>query len=281
MQGESKMQKSKRTLWNEHEDYYLTVHYAEEDKERILVNLPNRSWDAVKLRAAKLGLKRSHKFKRDSKLEVLLDGSFKSLYWVGFLLADGHFSDTKRIVLKLSSKDEEHLSRFANYISSNYTLSSRKLGDKEYPTATVTAQNIDVVPKLCSIFGISSNKTENPPDMYKYTFSEEQLFSLVIGFIDGDGSIIQLHDRPDFNLRVKCHKSWINNLLFMEHLLYKVSNTPIKEPPLTNINNQGYAQFCISNNTVIKNINKKAIELGLPIMTRKWGKVLNYARFLQ
>ena len=268
------MQKTKRTLWKEYEDSYLALHYAEEDKERIMANLPNRSWDAVKLRAAKLGIKRSHKFRRDSKLEVLLDNSFKSLYWIGFLLADAHFSDTKRIVLKLSSKDEEHLSRFANYISSNYTISSRKLGDKEYPTATITAQDIDVVPKLCSMFEINSNKTENPPDMYKYNFSEEELFSLVIGFIDGDGSITRLHNRPDFNLRVKCHKSWANNLLFMEQLLYKVSNTPIKEPPLTNINNQGYAQFCISNNTVIKNINKKAVELELPIMARKWDRVL-------
>jgi hypothetical protein len=273
MQGEIKMQKTKRTLWNENEDSYLTMHYAEEDKEKIMENIPNRSWDAIKLRAAKLGVKRSYKFRRDSKLAVLLDNSLESFYWIGFLLADAHFSSKKRIILKLSDKDEEHIARFADYISSKYSVSSRKLGDKEYPTVTITAQDIDVVPKLCNIFDISSNKTENPPNMGIYCFLPEQLFSLTIGFIDGDGSITKLHNRPDVNLRVKCHNTWIANLLIMEHTLYTITNNPVKEPPLTNINNQGYAQFCISNNKIIKAIKSKAIEYKLPIMNRKWDKI--------
>jgi hypothetical protein len=273
MQGENKMQKAKRMFWDKEEDSYLTASYAEESKDKIMENIPNRSWDAIKLRAAKLGLRRSHKFGRSTKLEILLNNSLESFYWMGFLLADAHFSNKKRINLTISQKDEEHIAKFAHYISGKYSISYRTLGSKDYSYVKVVAQNVDVVPKLCKIFDINSNKTKEPPNMLKYTFSDEQLFSLIIGFIDGDGCISKLHNRSDFNLRVKCDNTWLPNLLVMERVLYTVTSNKIKEPPLTKLNTQGYSQFCISNNKVIKDIKKKAIEYNLPIMARKWDKI--------
>ena len=66
-------------------------------------------------------------------------------------------------------------------------------------------------------FNISNNKTKNPPDISKYEITEDQLISLIIGFIDGDGSIYV----PSYTekLRIECHKNWYDNLLFFENCL--------------------------------------------------------------
>ena len=52
---------------------------------------------------------------RSSNLSILLDDSFESFYWMGFILADGCFFEN-RLQITLAIKDKEHLQSFANYV---------------------------------------------------------------------------------------------------------------------------------------------------------------------
>jgi hypothetical protein len=97
---------------------------------------------------------------------------------------------------------------------------------------------------------------------------------MLIGFIDGDGTI---QDRKITKVKfvgIKCHSSWLQILnLFIERLSDQVG----VKIPVGKINARGYARVFITNNIHIKYLKNKAIEFNLPILTRKWDKIdLNF-----
>lgn len=53
---------------------------------------------------------------RNKKLYKLLENSPEAYYWLGFLFADGHFTQSNRLVLSVSIKDKVHLERFIKFI---------------------------------------------------------------------------------------------------------------------------------------------------------------------
>lgn len=264
--------------WSKAEEEFLVQNYYNLDQESLLeyFSITNRSWDAIKLHARVLNLNRSADIYRESKLSILLDNSLISNYWIGFILADGHISDNIRLHINLSKVDENHLKKFADYIKCynvyNFSINTGYKLDAEY--CKLSAQNKEIIPKLCEIYQIQSNKTENPPEFKKYTLSNEQLLSLIIGFIDGDGNIQKLQNRKYCNLRIKNHISWINNLKFIENKVYEIFPTAKNSDSLTKENNEGYASLIISNYQIIKQIKQFALDNQLPILERKWDKVI-------
>ena len=54
--------------------------------------------------------------KKNYDLSILLDNSYISFYWIGFLLADASFIDN-RLKIIVNNKDKEHINNFAKYIS--------------------------------------------------------------------------------------------------------------------------------------------------------------------
>ncbi|NPV13032.1 MAG: hypothetical protein HPY57_14800 [Ignavibacteria bacterium] len=117
-------------------------------------------------------------------------------------------------------------------------------------------------------YNIQSNKTYNPPNLD--SILDDKLFSLIIGFIDGDGSITKQFKRKDAILRIKCHSSWV--FILQKFLLHLYENYNGKIPSVK-INNQGYACFNITNSIILKNIKNKCLELNLPILKRKWDNI--------
>jgi len=263
-----------RKFWTKKEDDILYNNYYDLPLEQLQELLPNRTWTAIKLRARKLDLYRSFSHRRSSNVKNLISGSLIGFYWVGFILADGYIQDNNRLYVTLSSKDKDHLNKLALFLNINLRTGRAKVNDKIFDTATISCKDVDNIPVLCNIFNIDSNKSENPPDFNSYVFTEEQLLALIIGFIDGDGSITKMHKRKDFNLRIKCHSSWVDNLYFIEQTIYNYCKLPNKQPSLTKINNQGYASLCISNNEIIKKLKIFTIEKSLPILERKWDKII-------
>ena len=81
-------------------------------------------------------------------------------------------------------------------------------------------QNKDICIKLCDKFNIKNNKTYEPMELNNYSFNKELLFSLIIGFIDGDGCINKVYKKQDCNLRIHLHSSWLDNLIFIENFIY-------------------------------------------------------------
>ena len=139
-----------------------------------------------------------------------------------------------------------------------------------YEQCSLSVQDSKYIPILCENLGIKNNKTTNPPDIKKLkTLEFEKLYSLIIGYIDGDGNIKKQYKRKDFQLSVKCHKSWID-------ILSLFSKT-IDETNKAKINSCGYAEFHVTKTSNLKKLKKFAIKNNLPILERKWNNVdVNY-----
>lgn len=255
----------KCTKWTKEEIDIIVENYEKSEKEKLINLLPNRSWDSIKLKANSLYLNRSFDFHRESNMNVLLENNLETFYWIGFILADGHINNKIRIKITLSYRDIEHLMKFSKYIECDNIQS-------DDISCTITLQNKDVCPKICEKFDIKSDKTYFPPNFELFKFSKELIFSLIIGIIDGDGNISRVYKREDSNLRIHLHKSWLNNLIFIENFLYDYFSIN-KEKNYSKIGNDGYSNLTISNNIILKKIKKECIRLNLPIMKRKWDNI--------
>lgn len=252
--------------WSEAEDGLLKEMYFKGNIDNMLYVF-QRSWDAIKLHAAKLKLNRWAGFYRKSDLSILLEETPETIYWIGFLLADGHFSKKSRLQLTLAIKDEEHVKSFAKYINAD----NINYGGKIYKNVSLYVQDIEIIPQLVNRYNISSNKTENPPNLSTYNLSKDKFISLFVGFIDGDGSIQKRVYNGGFLGRIKCHSSWLSNIQFMRNKLCEwLENDTTQKPE---INKQGYTEWCITAG-MLRTIKQEAERLQLPILKRKWDVVV-------
>jgi len=183
-------------------------------------------------------------------LSKLLEETPLTYYWIGFLLADGHISNQTRLSVTLSLKDLEHLKKLQKFLQIENIRVEKQ--------ASISAMDSKIIRKFCKKFKINSNKTKYPPDL-SFIKNKDLIEALKIGFIDGDGCIDNQTGRKDCKLRIKCYKSWLNNLLSLFGNCY--------------INNQGYAQTTITNSIILKELKNKALALNLPILSRKWDKI--------
>lgn len=200
--------------------------------------------------------------KRFNNLSVLLEETPEAYYWIGFLLADGHFDNGKRIIVGLAEHDRDHLERFAKYIGYKGTINLVKKGP--YSAVRLSAMDTEVVGKLCEKFDIKSNKTHNPPKTLNW-IPEDLFLCLMAGLIDGDGNISNFRGRKDAFIRIKQEKSWLP--ILKEFAKY------FKEEDRVKINKQGYAEVEITGFPKIRELKKKLLEYNLPLMDRKWSKI--------
>lgn len=194
-----------------------------------------------------------------SDLSVLLDETPEAYYWMGFLLADGHFSGG-RLVLGLSNKDRQHLDKFCKFIKYKGKVRENKTLGK----STVSAMDKNIVEKICEKFDIKHDKTVNPPNSLSW-IPEELLYCLFAGFIDGDGNISKFSKRNDCFIRIKIHSSWLKILNELAPLFC--------ENKVASLNKDGYAELFLTGFEYVKRLKRIFIEKNLPIMDRKWEKI--------
>lgn len=196
----------------------------------------------------------------ENNLDILMDMSLQSLYWVGFILADGSFSKF-RFELGLQESDLEQLERFKKHISYNKTIKYRQ-STKSY---RISFSNRTSIPKFMQFFGIHYRKTYDPCDFSIFSdYSEEQLLAVLIGIVDGDGCISKTNEQ--LYLSITAHKNWeyfyqklINKINIDFHINY-IKNTDticIKTGKLKNL--KKLKQFILNNN--------------LQVLDRKWNKI--------
>ncbi len=263
-----KINKINYNEWRDDDIQMLYDCYPSFNKTELMKIFPNRKWGHIVSKAKKLSIKRNNKHleKIIGKTEKLLFDNVISYYWIGFLLADGHFSKNNRLSITLSIKDREHLLKLATYLESNLKI------NKKQTTATISILDTYNVKKIKEKFDISNNKTENLPKIESFLrISDEHLFSLIVGYIDGDGSIEKQYQRNDVILRIQIHKNWLPFLYIIHHFLQKYIGLNLKSNPY--INNSGYAQTSIANSEFLTEIKKKIIEFNLPFMERKWNNI--------
>lgn len=201
-----------------------------------------------------------------AKLHKIIDGSPEGFYWLGFLLADGHFSKKNRLQLQIAVKDREHLNRFAQFIEfqgvihDNYRNNSILLG--------VSDQKM--VPVICEKYDIRYNKTHFPPDISVFSHLEpDQWLALALGYIDGDGSIIKKNDGA-CSLSLVGHKKWWDFIALVFRQLKKLSGCKIYAPRL---DREGYVRVQIKNHAFNKFLKREGTRLKLPFLDRKWSKI--------
>lgn len=262
----------KKHKWTHEEDILLERIYYNSSSDELKNHFPNRLRTSINNHACHLGLKRGYKHIRESDMSALLSETPETYYWIGFLLADGYINHDKwRLKFALAPKDANSVIDFANFIKcpNIHIYKTRHI--------TVSAQDQEILPKLCEKFKIVSRKTYHPPSL-DFITNPELLISLIVGYIDGDGCIRKLHNRKDFHIIMKCHSSWINIYHLFEKKLYEIFNiNKRKERQLTKICKSGYALLNISDSRICKKLKEKALEMKLPIMQRKWDAIdLNF-----
>jgi hypothetical protein len=254
-----------RSKWKNLELEILKESYGKLSKFKLLELFPNRTYDAIKLKAAQLGLKHCDNRKHDyvrGDLSRLLDDNFVSYYWAGFLMADGNCTPSERIRLRLSLKDQVHISKFAKFVDFKDEI-------KLYDTyCSVSIQDKYNVPKIRKKHDWHFNKTENPPDL-SY-LSGDLLIAYFIGFIDGDGSIRKLKNRKDSAIMIKVHSSWLANLQFFADKVCEMIGINKK---IARLNKQGYAVLNLTDSEVVVFLKRKTESLNLPVLDRKWDRV--------
>lgn len=222
-----------------------------------------------------------------SKLNKLLNESLESYYWVGFSMADGwvtintvkskykdsiYENEVGVFGIQLASTDYDHLLKLSNYIDVPIKSGTRNTNFKHNSSycRIKVGDNINV-PKIKEKFGIINKKTTNPPDWSMYRFTDDQILSLIIGYIDGDASIAKRNNSNSLHLSFQTALQWQHNLNFIKTFFEKYFNIPVRSKVL--INNRNHATLSICRSKLIKKLKLFAQENDLPALKRKWDVV--------
>jgi hypothetical protein len=235
--------------WTKEETDYLRENYPYGSKETI-INYLARDWSLIRNKAFKLKIKRFVFNPIKSNCNNLINETNEAYYWLGFIIADGHFNKNNQLQINIGEKDIKHLQLLNIFLGYENELLKPKL--------CINYKSIKLW--LETKLKITSNKTYNPCDLF--SLSGDKLFSFIIGFIDGDGSI----DMKGY-LHIKCHSSWLNNLNFM------VSFLTNNEYNRGIINSEGLASIHLTKINTMNSIKSKIILLNLPFLKRKWDRV--------
>lgn len=267
----SALKLTSRTLTNDELDY-LIRHYATASQKDLIENV-HKNWGSIRKFAAKYHLTRSNKLAlpKGSCLPLLQDTP-EIYYWIGFLLADGHFSNKNRITCSLASRDKDHLNKLSNLLGSQiHPFEVKK--NSYYRLSVMDTKNVN---KIILKFDINSNKTHNPPKLdYFKTLPVNLFLSLFVGFIDGDGSITPRKSTKGTFLRIQVYKTWLE---FLNYGIDVITSAAEISSPIARLNKRGYAMCNISKQKLINYIYLFAEQHNLPILARKWDKIQKYAK---
>ena len=266
--------------WTEKNNNFLIENYNNMEKDK-LTNELSRSWNAIKLQSAKLGLKRYRNINRFTDLDILLNDDNITYYWIGFIMADGNIMNN-RLRIRISKKDEKHLLQFKKYVKFDKKLDCGKttINNKQYDWVGISIMDTKYMKKLSDKFDIKNDKTYIPCNI-KNINDDNLLLSLITGFIDGDGSIRNQFNRKDFSLRIKCHKNWYDNLDFILKTIIRITGENCKISTKL-VDDEKYANISITNTKTLKVLKSKIIKLTIPYLHSKWDIIdLNYDTFYE
>lgn len=157
--------------------------------------------------------------KENSSFFVCIDNEIKA-YWFGFFCADGHlYKNGKQISILLSSKDRNHLEKFANIFSSS--LIDGKTCDFRTKKQYTNSRCVVYGKKICEDLKNKSLDNHKSKTLSSKVFDfipKSLLHHFIRGYFDGDGCISNNHK-----------KEFIFNIAGTEKFLEKVKEIFIKE----------------------------------------------------
>jgi len=212
-------------------------------------------------------------------IERLLEENQTAYYWMGFLSADGCFSDNKKsiyrgaISLSLCEKDKNHIYKFSEFIDSNVLKTIAKLNNKNFVQYTTNKSGVNFYRLIKDKFGIEKHKTYNP--IIKDITRDDFFISFLIGYIDGDGSISKDKRYDGYELAITVHSSWANVLNKWFKRCWELAQiSPVfKIPKVIITKRYGHARIRTTNWRLHWFLKKHINKFNLPVLKRKWDKV--------
>lgn len=228
------------------------------------------SYEALTSAAKRFGVKRNVEFSYENKLsKLLIENNFNS-YWLGFIMADGHFSSRNELKINVSIEDIKHLKLLGDYLCVN--IHERK--GQSYGKYTskdscgISVMDVNSIKKLKIKFSITNNKTYEGCDLTK--LNEKYYLPFLCGLIDGDGCITQSKIGKANMLRIQCHSSWFDNLKMFSDFLNETFgfNSKVK------IDKSGYTNFAMYRNKELLKLKQEIEKYEIPYLRRKWDKIV-------
>jgi DNA-binding CsgD family transcriptional regulator len=120
--------------------------------------------------------------------EVFDEFTEESLYWLGFLTADGSLSGNQ-ILLRLTVKDKDHLEKFKKFLGSDAEVKEyiAKGFNKEYPAAKFVVNSKKMANRLRDLGFVKDRKNVYPDWLNE--LSDDQFRHWLRGLWDGDGTV--------------------------------------------------------------------------------------------
>lgn len=262
--------------WSTKDQLYLVENYSTESIDILTKNL-NRSWHTIQEHARQNKLTRQKdqygKYIRhgSSKLSPLLEETPQAYYWLGYLLADGYYcAELSQIVLASAIKDLEHLQKYAKFLNTTaktYKQKASRLNPNDSLQVRVSVADKYNAELIVKKLDWKKQKTYNPPSckiLSKTLNKKWKFIALLIGFIDGDGSI----NKNNF-IKFENHSSYIYIFKFLRSRLLQCGiNTTIPK-----FNKRGYVYCHINGKNSLVKLKKFILKYNLEVLNRKWDKI--------
>lgn len=248
------------TKWSPEENEKLKFAWENYTMEELLKTFPGRTYQQIELHAHWLGYHTETERKRKCDISFLnLENLTKeSLYWWGFIMADGHISESGEVIIQLKDTDKNHLEKFSKHVKGNI---------KEVKKGFVRISCGDI--KKVRVWREKLNmketaKTYFPPNLSVF---EKDFIYFFIGFVDGDGCIWLSKGYPQ--LKIELHCTWKDNLDWFANILKSIYDI---KSVTTKISKKGTAVLTIGNRNDIIKISEYCNDI--EYLERKWEKVL-------
>lgn len=214
-------------------------------------------------------------------MKSLLKQTPQSLYWLGFLIADGYFSFShSRIELTLSKKDEEHFNLFKLYFNCSYsdereftgTIHNNKTITKSSLLRTYTKSNKLDFNTIIETYSIKPKKSETPPDIdFLINLSEDLFCCFLVGFIDGDGWKETGGSGGSSYHVIACHKNYLSFLSYLTERLNLILNIKSRPAHIKASKQQAVVSLSPKKSSYLKHI---IMTHNLIHLNRKWNNIL-------
>lgn len=170
----------------------------------LLAQKLNKKRHAISELARKKGIKRLVNGNRNGDLSILLDGSLMSMYYLGFIAADGYITKDGHLMISQSIKDKDSIDKMAKYLKTD-VKEIHGQGFNEYTCYRIAICDQDIGVQIREMFGLKEHETKTY-DGVKLDFikTPEQAAAFFIGCINGDGS------RNAQSFRIECHTTWFD-----------------------------------------------------------------------
>lgn len=268
----------KQKKWTDIEDTIIKENYSSTHAKKLLLLLPDRTANSIRIRARYLSVPGKIYSPRlysinSNYFEV---PNLQNCYWAGFIAADGCIYqryNSKILSIGLQASDLCHLERFKNDTEFEGKISSSKpkIKDKEYFCRKIEIHDDKICDDLTNNFKITQRKSLvlQPPNLIG-----NLALAYICGYSDGDGSMMWRTVEDCLN-----HKSfkwsfagtydvlnWCKNILDI-HFQYKNNIQICKTGNICTFSYNGYKaiEMC-----------KELHKLDLPYLKRKWDKIYEY-----